>query len=93
MFCVLRLELELPYAFSLKDKRKTLRSVKDRLRRKNISVVEVDRHEAWQRATLEFAAAALSRGDAKDRLQEIRQALLNYDEVAILDWREEVIKL
>ena len=93
MFCILRLELELPYALSLKDKRKTLRSVRDRLRRKNISVAEVDRQDAWQRATVEFAAAAVSRAAADEKLQEIRQQLLNYDELAIVDWREEVIKL
>ena len=41
MFCVVRLELELPFASSLKEKRKTIRSIKDRLRRKNLSVVEI----------------------------------------------------
>ncbi|TCJ16631.1 DUF503 domain-containing protein [Rubrobacter taiwanensis] len=93
MFCVLRLELELPHAFSLKDKRQTLRSVKDRLRRRNISVAEVDRHDSWRRATLEFAAAAVSHGAADEKLQEIRQILLAYDDLFILDWHEEVIKL
>ena len=45
MFCTVRLELELPFASSLKEKRQTLRSVKDRLRRKNVSVVESDNHD------------------------------------------------
>ena len=93
MFCAVRLELELPYASSLKDKRQTLRSIKDRLRRKNVSVVESDHHDLWQRATLEFALAAVSRGAAVEKREEIRRQLLNYEELMILEWREEFVKL
>ena len=93
MFCTLRLELELPFASSLKEKRQILRSIKDRLRRKNVSVVESDNHDVWQRATVELALAAVSRGAAEEKREEIRRALLNYEELAILDWREEFVKL
>ena len=93
MFCTVRLELELPFASSLKEKRQILRSIKDRLRRKNVSVVESDNHDVWQRATMELALAAVSRGAAEEKREEIRRALLNYDDVAILDWREEFVKL
>ena len=93
MFCTVRLELELPFASSLKEKRRILRSIKDRLRRKNVSVVESDNHDVWQRATVELALAAVSRGAAEEKREEIRRALLNYEELAILDWREEFVKL
>ncbi|HEY6674663.1 MAG: DUF503 domain-containing protein [Rubrobacteraceae bacterium] len=93
MFCTVRLELELPFASSLKEKRQILRSIKDRLRRKNVSVVESDNHDVWQRATVELALAAVSRGAAEEKREEIRRALLNYEELAILDWREEFVKL
>jgi uncharacterized protein YlxP (DUF503 family) len=93
LFCTVRLELELPYASSLKEKRQTLRSIKDRLRRKNVSVVESDNHDVWQRATVELALAAVSRGAAEEKREEIRRTLLNYEELAILDWREEFVKL
>ena len=93
MFCAVRLELELPYASSLKEKRQTLRSIKDRLRRKNVSVVESDHHDLWQRATLELALAAVSRGAAVEKREEIRRQLLNYEELSILEWREEFVKL
>lgn len=93
MFCAVRLELELPFASSLKEKRQILRSIKDRLRRKNVSVVESDNHDVWQRATVELALAAVSRGAAEEKREEIRRALLNYEELAILDWREEFVKL
>ena len=93
MICVVMLELGLPYASSLKDKRQTLRSIKDRLRRKNVSVVESDHHDLWQRATLELALAAVSRGAAVEKREEIRRQLLNYEELVILEWREEFVKL
>ena len=93
MFCTVRLELELPFSSSLKDKRQTLRSLKDRLRRKNVSVVESDHQDLWQRATMEIALAAVSRGAAEDKREELRRTLLNYEELSILDWREEFVKL
>ncbi len=93
MFCTVRLELEFPFASSLKEKRQTLRSIKDRLRRKNVSVVEADNHDRWQRATVELAVAAVSRSAAEDKREDIRRILLNYEELAMLEWREEFIKL
>lgn len=50
---LLTLEVHLPYAQSLKDKRQVLRSLKDRLRSHfNVAVAEVDHQELWQRATI-----------------------------------------
>ncbi len=52
----IRLELFIPGAFNLKDKRRVLSKLKDRLKNKfNISVCEVDFNEQWQRAALGVA--------------------------------------
>jgi uncharacterized protein YlxP (DUF503 family) len=93
LFCAVRLELELPFATSLKDKRQVLRSLKDRLRRKNVSVVEAGHQDFWQRATVEFALAAIDRRAVDEKRDEVRRTLLNYEELAILEWREEIVKL
>lgn len=93
MLYAVRLELELPYAASLKDKRQTVRSLKDRLRRKNVSVVESNHQDVWQRATVEIALAAVSRSAAEEKREEVRRALLNYEELAVLEWHEEFVKL
>jgi len=45
-------ELFLPEAQSLKDKRMILRAVKDRLKKFNVSVAEVEHQQLWQRAGL-----------------------------------------
>lgn len=48
---LLTLDLHIPDARSLKDKRQVLRSLKDRLRGQfNIAVAELDHHDAWQRS-------------------------------------------
>lgn len=48
---LLTLEIFLPDAQSLKDKRMVIRRIKDRLRaRFNVAVSEVDHQELWQRS-------------------------------------------
>ena len=48
---LLTLEIHIPDAQSLKDKRQVLRSLKDRLRaRFNVAVAELAHQELWQRA-------------------------------------------
>lgn len=50
---LLTLEVHLPCAHSLKDKRQVLRSLKDRLRSHfNVAVAEVGHQDLWQRATV-----------------------------------------
>ena len=49
---VLTLDLFFPYAHSLKDKRRILHGFKDRLRRHNVAVAELDFQDLWQRARL-----------------------------------------
>ena len=57
----LTLELEIPHAQSLKDRRQVVRSLKDALRHSfNISVAETDGAAAWNRATIELVAVSTS---------------------------------
>ena len=60
---VRRWELHLAGCQSLKDKRRIVKSLKDRLHdRFNVSAAEVDHQDLWQRAAL---AAAIVTGDAR----------------------------
>lgn len=50
---LLTIDLHIPYAHSLKEKREVVRQLKDRLRAKfNVSVAEVDFNDMWQRAQI-----------------------------------------
>jgi uncharacterized protein YlxP (DUF503 family) len=53
---LLRLELFMPQARSLKDKRMVLQRLRDRLRgRFNVAVAELEFQDAWQRALVGIA--------------------------------------
>jgi uncharacterized protein YlxP (DUF503 family) len=51
VIALLTLDIHIPHAQSLKEKRMVVRSLKDRLRSKfNVSVSEVDHQDLWQRS-------------------------------------------
>ena len=53
------LRIRVEYSRSLKDKRRVLRSLKDRLRRRhNIAIAEVAHQDSWQDAVVVVAAVA-----------------------------------
>ncbi len=67
---LLTLEIHLPEARSLKDKRQVIRSLKDRLRGHfNVAVAELDHQELWQRALV--GVVSLS-GDAAHLEQSLQ---------------------
>jgi uncharacterized protein YlxP (DUF503 family) len=62
MIAFLTLELHIEVAQSLKDRRRVLRSLKDRLRASfNVSVAELDASNLWNRATVGIVAISDSR--------------------------------
>jgi len=68
----LSLRLMIPYARSLKTKRRALRSIKDRLRsRFNVSVAEVDAHDHWQTAVLGVCAVGRDRAYVEGLLDRV----------------------
>ena len=53
IIALLTLDIHIPHAQSLKDKRMVVRRLKDRLRSKfNVAVSEVEHQELWQRARI-----------------------------------------
>jgi uncharacterized protein YlxP (DUF503 family) len=68
---LLSLELFIAGAHSLKEKRMVLRAVKDRLRRFNVAVSEVEHHDLWQRAALGVVTIAGSEAFASRELQAV----------------------
>jgi len=66
-------ELHLPDAASLKDKRHVLKGLKEKLRAKfEVAVAEVDHQDVWQRATL---AVAYVSADARHANTVVSKAL------------------
>ena len=76
---VCTIELFIPHARSLKDKRQVLRSLIDRTRRHNVSVAEVSHQDVWQRAGIAIAAVA----SAQPPLDAMFQGILGEIEAAL----------
>lgn len=71
-----RVELTIPGAQSLKDKRRALRSAVERLRsRFNAAVSEVADQDVWQRATLGLAVVTLREHDGRDVVAQMLRQL------------------
>jgi uncharacterized protein YlxP (DUF503 family) len=65
---LLSVELFLPGAQSLKDKRMVLRRLKDRLAKFNVAVAEVEHHDLWQRAGLALVTVSTTGTHAEQEL-------------------------
>ncbi len=86
-----RIELHVPGARSLKDKRTVVRSLKDRIRQRALAAVaEVDHQDLWQRAALGVAVVAADHGQAAELLQTIRALVEGAPGAELLDWQESI---
>lgn len=69
---LLEIQLHLPEAQSLKDKRQPLRSILARVRKNhNVSIAEVAFHDEWQRASLAVVGVNTERVPMERTLDEI----------------------
>ena len=69
---VLRVSLLIRESHSLKDKRRVVKSIKDRVRaRLNASIAEVDSHDFHQRADLAAVTVATDRSRAESVLKDV----------------------
>lgn len=83
--------LHIPESQSLKDKRRVLRSLKDKLRQEfNLSVAEVGDHDLWQRAELGLAAVANEGSFADQVLAKAVDMIRGRDDVELLDYHTEI---
>jgi len=89
---IVRIELHLPGAGSLKDKRAVIRSLKERIRhRVHASVSEVDHQELWQRAALGVAIVSGERRQIDEMMQSVRNIVESAHAAQVLDWQEQLI--
>ena len=75
---VLTLELHLDGAHSLKDKRHTVKRLKDRLRNKfNVAVAEIDYQDLWQRSLISAVTVSADHSRAEQVLQLVEREAAN----------------
>ncbi len=88
---VCTIALHIPNSQSLKDKRRVLRSLKDRLRQEfNLSVAEVADNDLWQKATLGLAVAANDGRFADEVMAKAVDLIRSRHDVELLDYCTEM---
>jgi len=88
----LELELYLPESRSLKDKRRIVRSLKDRIRgRFNVAVAEVDALDAWGRAILGVAAVGNDGRVLDSVLSQVVNHIQAFRPGLLVDYRIEIL--
>jgi uncharacterized protein YlxP (DUF503 family) len=88
---IVRIELHIPAATSLKDKRSVVRSLKERIReRVHASVAEVDYQDLWQRAALGVAVVSGEHRQVGEMLQSVRRLVEGAHGAELLDWQEQI---
>lgn len=88
---VLRLELSIPEAMSLKDKRRVIKSLKDRLGNKhNVSVAEVGDLDVHRRSELAVAMVSNDRSFTDSCLSKIVDEIREQRSVVLMDYEIEL---
>jgi uncharacterized protein YlxP (DUF503 family) len=88
---LLTVELHVSGSRSLKDKRMVLRRVKDRLKKFNVAVAEVEHQDLWQRAALGIVTVSADQAHADrelaaaaDEIERVEPGLVTSTEVEFL---------
>ncbi|MDE2861142.1 MAG: DUF503 domain-containing protein [Chloroflexota bacterium] len=82
---VCRIELELPGSRSLKDKRRAVRSIVERVQNRfNVAIAEVDRNDSRQAATLGVTCVSNDAAHANEMLSRVVNFIEGCREDAVL---------
>jgi uncharacterized protein YlxP (DUF503 family) len=90
---VLEVTFLIPGSHSLKDRRRVVRSIKDRARHRfGAAIAEVGDLDLWQRATLGVAVVGNEHHFVEGSLQEILRFLRGTPDAQLIDHRLDVIR-
>lgn len=87
---IVRIEIHIPAAGSLKDKRSVVHGLKERIRaRVHAAVAEVDHQDLWQRAALGVAVVSGENHQVTEQLDAVRRLVEGAPGAELLDWQEQ----
>jgi len=88
---VVTLKMSLPEAHSLKDKRRAIKSLKDRIRQNfNVSVAEMELQDYWQSACLGISAISPDKRYAEGVASKVVDFVRADRRVTVVDYEVEV---
>ncbi len=89
-----QVSLFLPYSSSLKEKRKIILSIVERIRKRfNISIAEVEDHDLWQRCSLGFSAVTGQHSDLELIVDAVYSTLDRHiNDIEILSFDYDILR-
>ena len=91
---ILTVDLHLPEAQSLKQKRREVLRVKQGLARHvGATVAEVDHHDLWQRCRISLAVVAREAGEAAEQIERASRRLATDPEWQVMSEQREVLDI
>jgi uncharacterized protein YlxP (DUF503 family) len=89
---ILTVEIHLKDSASLKDKRRALRRLKDRLKNGfNVSVAEVDDMDKWQKAVLAIAVVSNDKKHLSGYMDSIMNFIREENRMTVFDHATEIL--
>jgi uncharacterized protein len=87
---LIKLRLQIPSAHSLKDKRRQIKSLKDRLSsRFNASVAEIDELDKWQQSVIAVCMISNDKSYLDKQCSLVETIVLEYTELELLNIHRE----
>ncbi|HBK54370.1 DUF503 domain-containing protein [Syntrophomonas wolfei] len=88
-------KLFFPYSSSLKEKRKVINSIIDRIRKRfNVSISEVEHQDLWQRSTIAFSAIGSGYPELELITNAVKETFYNYaGDLEITELKHDIQKL
>ncbi len=89
---VITVEIHLPDARSLKDKRKIVKSLKDKIHnRLRVSIAETGFHELHQRSEIGIAAVAPDGAHLSSVIDRVRRLFDERFDITVTRWDEQIV--
>ncbi|AQS58689.1 DUF503 domain-containing protein [Desulforamulus ferrireducens] len=89
---LMTVELHIGGATTLKEKRRVLKSIIDRVRsRYNVSIAEVDHQDLWQRATLGVAVVSNETGHVSQMLDTVIRTIEGNGGADLVSYHTEIL--
>lgn len=86
-------ELHLPASRSLKDKRRVVKSLVDKIHQRfRVSVAETDFHDLHQRAEISMAVVTNGEAEMDNLMEEIRSLVENQPEAFLTRWDPQILE-
>ena len=87
-------ELHLPESRSLKDKRRVVKSLIERIHQRfRVSIAETDFHDLHQRAEISLAVVANGEGELLRLLEEVHGMVDGVSEAYLTGWEPQILEV